>query len=92
MTDIPKDDLKSYKAALNVAGDYSIQKSMLNFTTARVSSFKKSLFKMPMTDSKTGVVKDAPDQIETAISQFVKLWLPTWNNIENRLLGKEHLV
>lgn len=78
---VDKNELEGLKKALKVEGEYSIQRLLLNFADANLSSFNRSRSKLPMADG-----EKIPNALEMCLSYWTRQWLAKWDKIEERLV------
>ncbi|KAK6345864.1 hypothetical protein TWF730_010207 [Orbilia blumenaviensis] len=86
MQDVKKEERDDVKKMLRVAGEYSIQRLLLNFTMADTSNFITDLSKLNMPDG-----SNPPKGLIEALGGWVKGWTASFNEIEDRLRGKTKL-
>ncbi|KAJ6259073.1 hypothetical protein Dda_5970 [Drechslerella dactyloides] len=87
MKDVKEEQREEVKAMLRVAGDYSIQRLLLNFTMADTSNFVTELSRLKMPDG-----GKPPQGLIEALGGWVKGWTAAFNEIEDRLQGKTRIV
>lgn len=77
---VDKADLEGLQKGLNVPGEYSIQRLLINFSEANLSSFNKDRSKMTMADG--GKI---PSDAQIALGFWIGSWLTTWETVEEHL-------
>lgn len=73
-------NLEALQNGLNVPGEYSIQRLLINFADANLTSIDKDRSKMPMKDG--GKVTF---DLQIALGFWIGNWLTTWETIEEHL-------
>ncbi|KAK6335541.1 hypothetical protein TWF696_002313 [Orbilia brochopaga] len=87
MQDVKKEQRDEVKKMLRVAGEYSIQRLLLNFTMVDTSNYITELTKLQMPDG-----SKPPTGLIEALGGWVKGWTASFNEIEDRLQGKTRII